>query len=409
MSIVTNNNPAAEDAAAKSAVALQGEPALAVPGPRLHLAYLDGLRALAALYVVMHHASRYVFDHLLPDQMTPAQKLFASLLQGGGYAVVLFIVLSGFCLMLPVVRGDGTLRGGALHFFGKRARRILPPYYFAVGFSLLLTWLWIGSKTGTAWDDCTNVSLFNLVTHLFLMHDMSLSTAHGINYPLWTVSVEWQIYFLFPFLVWAWRRFGPVKTVATTLALSFLGNEAVKNTQFVNVSPLMLGAFALGMLGAGIAYSDHARLAAWRQRVSWAWLTLALSFAFYIPEALWGAHLLGASLNQVLFALLSVSLIVLAACSGMNPLNRALSWKPLVAVGLFSYSLYLLHAPLLQLVWQYGLAPRHLMPLPLLFVFVFIGVPLIVAASYVFSLGCERPFLNSQAKAATKRILKDIP
>ncbi len=399
----------AENTVTEDAEATQVRPVPLVSAPKLHLAYLDGLRALAALYIVLHHASRYAFDGLLPERMTPVQKLFAYLFHAGGNAVVLFIVLSGFCLMLPVVRGDGTLRGGALHFFGKRARRILPPYYFALGFSLLMICLLIGTKTGTAWDDCIDITPLTLVTHLFLTHDVLLSTAHGINYPLWTVSIEWQIYFLFPFLVWAWRRFGPIKTVAATLVLSLLGNEAVKNTQLINASPMMLGAFALGMLGAGIAYGDHVRLAAWRQRIPWPWLTLGLAFAFYIPEVLWRDRFLGASLTLVLFAVWSVSLIVLAARPGVNLVNQALSWKPLVVVGLFSYSIYLLHAPLLQLIWQYGLVPWHLAPVPLFLVLALIGLPMIVVASYIFSLGCERPFLNSQAKAATKRILKDTP
>ena len=376
----------------------------ATPAPRLHLAYLDGLRALAALYVVLHHAFRYAFGSVPPAQMTPAQERFAFLFTGSDEAVVLFIVLSGFCLMLPVVRGGGTLRGGALHFFGKRARRILPPYYFALGISLLLICLLIGTKTGTAWDDCTDITASTLVAHLLLMHDLFVSTASGINYPLWTVSVEWQIYFLFPALVWSWRRFGPVKTVVVTVVLTLLGSEAVKNTPFTRTTPSLLGAFALGMLGAGIAYGDHARLAAWRQRVPWPWVTLALALAFYIPEVMSKRHLLGATLNDMMFGLVAASLIILAARPGRNPVNRVLSWKPLVAVGLFSYSLYLIHAPLLQLIWQYGLVPWHMAPMPLFFTLALIGVPVVVAASYVFSLGCERPFLSPAAKTAAKPV-----
>ena len=403
LSIVTSNNPPAQNVAGDDAAA-QTKSVTAAPVPKLHLAYLDGLRALAALYVVLHHASRYAFDSLTPARMTPTQKQFAFVFSGGGLAVVLFIVLSGFCLMLPIVRGDGTLRGGALHFFRKRARRILPPYYFALGFSLVMICLLIGTKTGMVWDECTDITPLTLVTHLLLIHDLSVYTAGGINYPLWTVAVEWQIYFLFPILVWGWRRFGPVLTVIVTLGLTALANEALKNTPLVTASPLFLGAFALGMLGAGITYGDHALLVTWRQRIPWPWLTLGLALAFYLPEVVFHKFLLGAALAQVLFAALSVSLIILAARPGVNPLNRALSWKPLVAVGLFSYSLYLIHAPVLQVIWQYGLLAHHLEPTTLFFVLSLIGLPLIIAAAYVFSLGCERPFLSSQAKKAARQM-----
>ncbi|MBD0258097.1 MAG: acyltransferase family protein [Cytophagales bacterium] len=83
------------------------------PPPGTHLRYLDGLRAAAALFVVLHHA------------WLEAGQAYQVL---GHYAVGLFIVLSGFCLMLPVVRGDGTLPGGPIHFMRKPARPKQPPY-----------------------------------------------------------------------------------------------------------------------------------------------------------------------------------------------------------------------------------------------------------------------------------------
>ena len=78
MSTATSKNPAVGDAAAADAVTTQ-----VTPAPKRHLGCLDGLRALAALYVVLHHASRYAFDTLPPDQATLAQRLFAFLFTGG--------------------------------------------------------------------------------------------------------------------------------------------------------------------------------------------------------------------------------------------------------------------------------------------------------------------------------------
>src|SRR5205085_647811 len=96
-----------------------------------HLAYLDGLRGLAALQVVLGHAAMQVHWGSLAKprviQAALGPMTFAR------EAVALFIVLSGFCLMLPVVRREGVLQGGAWQFFKRRARRILPPYYLALG------------------------------------------------------------------------------------------------------------------------------------------------------------------------------------------------------------------------------------------------------------------------------------
>src|SRR5689334_14181642 len=111
----------------------------ALPPAQAHLDYLDGLRALAALFVLFCHALQSPWPYIYSRYPPPALHLFTGWLYHGHFAVDVFIVLSGFCLMLPVVRGDGTLRGGAKRFFRRRARRILPTYYGALAFSLILS------------------------------------------------------------------------------------------------------------------------------------------------------------------------------------------------------------------------------------------------------------------------------
>src|SRR5450432_2883737 len=103
---------------------------------RPHVAFLDGMRALAALFVVLHHCMLQV--NLDKVSVSPGLSKIVQVLLLGHDSVDVFIVLSGFCLAMPVVRGDGFVSGGALNFFKKRARRILPPYYFALALSLLL-------------------------------------------------------------------------------------------------------------------------------------------------------------------------------------------------------------------------------------------------------------------------------
>ena len=92
---------------------------------RPHLKHIEGLRATAALIVYVNHA----FGGLetVPKAGTHGiLSVFSYSRIAGHLSVTVFIVISGFCLAMPLLAADGQLRGGALTFFKRRARRILP-------------------------------------------------------------------------------------------------------------------------------------------------------------------------------------------------------------------------------------------------------------------------------------------
>src|SRR6201999_4456237 len=99
------------------------------PGRRL--AGLDGLRGLAALYVVVNH----VFLRAFPGYTVDNAPFWAGWFIYGRFAVLVFIVLSGFSLALSPARDDWRL-GEIAAYARRRARRILPPYWAALAFSL---------------------------------------------------------------------------------------------------------------------------------------------------------------------------------------------------------------------------------------------------------------------------------
>ncbi len=117
----------------------------------LRLDYLDGIRAAASLYVVLFHAGLGVGPEPVPGWTRNLQRAFSF----GHDAVAVFIVLSGYCLMLPIARADGRLARGVRSYFGRRAWRILPPYFAALAGSWLLLALVpsLETPTGTIWDD----------------------------------------------------------------------------------------------------------------------------------------------------------------------------------------------------------------------------------------------------------------
>jgi peptidoglycan/LPS O-acetylase OafA/YrhL len=347
----------------------------------IHLDYLDGLRAIAALYVLIHHA---VIQKTPNAPLPYGVVLFNSLFDYGRYAVDLFIVISGFSLMLPIIRNNGVLHNGAITFFKRRARRILPAYYLSMAISLLLIATFIGKKTGTNWDNSIPIGSWDIITHLLLIQDFFYSTLYKINHVFWSISVETHIYLLFPILVLSWRRLGIIITILGGLFFALALWFALARTSLneYGMSPHYLSLFTFGMLAAQVSFS---KVAIWKVAVIATAVLLVISIHPIIKDDL----VVGA---------ISGCFIALVASGKLTKVTQWLSWKPLAFVGGFAYSIYLIHAPLLQIITQYIVIPLGLTHTIFIALFLLIGAPVIVAISYLFSLVAEKPFLTARSK-----------
>jgi peptidoglycan/LPS O-acetylase OafA/YrhL len=380
--------------------------------PVQHLKYLDGLRALAALYVVAVHALSQVDRH--HNALQAPWSALASLFLYGHYAVDVFIVLSGFCLMLPVVRrsegGTEALSGGIWSFYAKRARRILPPYYLSMAITLLLIGTVLGEKTGSSWDTYIPVTLAGLLTHIVLVHDAFQQTAGQINGVYWSIAVEWRIYFVFPLLVVAWRRFGPLAATGMTVAAGYVILALLRHTpvftQTNGVSPHYLGLFALGAFASGVAFSPRPDMSRLRGHRGWlsalCLMALIVLAATVLPVIAKGRTVPITVIDLFVGGTAMAGLILLSHPEQGQAGRRLLSAKPLVFLGTFAYSIYLIHTPFLQLFWQYVQVPLRLNITGMVLSEIFLVIPLILGISYLFYLGCERPFLTRRPRTAKR-------
>ena len=190
--------------------------------PPVRLAYLDGVRGLAVAVVVLHHLHLRLAD---PAASGGAWHGPPPMPLVGEAAVDAFIVLSGYSLMIPVARSaDGRLRGGIGRYLRRRVRRILPPYYAALMASLLpllpgaIGWPRLPWRTAAAGP--VDLTAGAVVSHLLLVHNLNPAWAYKISGPLWSLATEWQIYFVFPFLLLPlWRRAGAGVTAAVALTV----------------------------------------------------------------------------------------------------------------------------------------------------------------------------------------------
>lgn len=358
---------------------------------RIRLPYLDGLRGVAALSIAVFHAYKYTGNTGDYEQIP----FIGTVLQFGFVGVPVFIVLSGYVLMLPVVQNDLRLRKGFKQYIQSRARRILPPYYAALVLSLLLIFCvpFMRQPSGTQWDTKVPVSVADVVSHALLVHDFSGDWIGKINGPLWSVAVEWHIYFLMPLaLLPLWRRIGGTTTTAlllvATLALAFsdVGSFA---------HPWLIALFAAGMLAAEVTVRDNVKpktLVIVGAATAVALVGLGLTF----PSGI----MVYFAIEVLVGLMLAIGLAVAGprAVQGRTPrLLRVLETKPFVTLGLFSYSIYLVHSPLLGLV--------NLLLLPLGFpatgqylILTFVALPVILVICYGFYWLVERHFLNSRQK-----------
>ncbi len=230
---------------------------------------LDGLRGLAALYVVANH----IFLRTFPGYPVDRAPIWAAWLIYGRFAVVVFIVLSGFSLALSPAR-HGWRLDGVRPFAARRARRILAPYWAALLFSLAVAWC-VVPPPGQAPPDLRSIAVNGLLVQ-------NLVSAPSPNRSFWSIAVEAQLYVLFPLMLLLFRRRGALMLLSVvTLVVASLGLLAADSPRidvFVIQSPPDLAAlFAAGIVAAGIVMASE-------QRRSWPWAWIsAAAFTPYSP------------------------------------------------------------------------------------------------------------------------------
>jgi peptidoglycan/LPS O-acetylase OafA/YrhL len=355
--------------------------------PRHRLAGLDGIRALAALYVVMNH----IFERAFPGYPVDNAPAWAGWFIYGRFAVVVFIVLSGFSLALSPAR-HGWRLDGISRFAYRRARRILPAYWAALVFSLVVAWLII-PPPGQALPTSKSVLVNGLLVQ-------NLVGAPSPNRSFWTMAVEAQLYILLPLLLLLVRRFGAIVMVATvTLVVAAVGivgpHLSHLDTFVIQSAPDLAALFAVGTLAAGIVRASGARR-------SWPWGWLALgAVAPVMGMIVWRGSAWTLDPGHLYWVDLTLApaiacLLAALATGHAAALRRLLDSRPLRSLGLSSYSVYLLHGPIVVVVYEKLVAPRFAHGPTAFLLTAALAVPLTIGLARIFAAVFELPFLGQR-------------
>jgi peptidoglycan/LPS O-acetylase OafA/YrhL len=350
---------------------------------RQRLAGLEGVRGLAALYVVVFH----IFLRSFPGYPVDHAPFWAAWFIYGRFAVVVFIVLSGFSLGLSPAR-HGWRLDATSRFARRRARRILPAYWAALAFSLAVAWL-ITPQPGQGVPNLGSVLANGLLVQNF-------APEHLPNAAFWSMAVEAQLYLAFPLLLLMVRRWGASAMVATvTLVVATIGvvgpHVSRLDTFLIHSPPELAALFALGVLTAGIVGASTAR-------TSWPWPWLALAAAAPVVATIWWQGTVW-TLDHLLWMDLAVGPAIACLLAGLAtgrpaPLVRLLDTRPIRSLGLSSYSLYLIHAPIVVVVYEKVVAGRVAPGVPAFLVSLVLALPLSIVLARLFASVFEIPFLR---------------
>jgi peptidoglycan/LPS O-acetylase OafA/YrhL len=353
-----------------------------MPGTtRQRLAGLDGVRGLAALYVVMNH----IYERAFPGYPVDRAPWWAGWLIYGRFGVVVFIVLSGFSLALAPARRGWRL-GGVARFARRRARRILPAYWAALAFSLAVAWL-VAAPPGQGTPGARSALVNGLLVQ-------NLVAAPTPNRALWSMAVEAQLYLAFPLLLALVRRRGAaVMLAAVTLVVAAVGIAGPHGFVVVQSAPDLAALFALGILTAGVVRSRRSR--------PWPWLALAAALPWLALVCRQGSVW---TLDHLFWVDLVLGPAVACLLAGLAtgrpaPLERLLDSRPLRRLGASSYSLYLTHYPIVVVVYDRVVAGRFREGVPAFLVTSALVVPLTILFARAFAAVFETPW----SRAATGR------
>ncbi|QKE65455.1 acyltransferase [Aquipseudomonas campi] len=305
---------------------------------------IDGLRAIAVLAVVLFHID-------------------ANLIQGGFAGVDIFFVISGFLITGNIIKDAGSAQGFSwTEFYRRRALRILPVLFVVLLATLLVGHFILLPEDLSSLSYSSLAAVFSAANVYFTYFlDTSYFADDSNLQPLlhlWSLGVEEQFYLFWPVILLALltrftRRWLLSATLLLMLASFVLAQVLIpKAPMFAYyMLPARAGELMVGALLAIWLSRGHAVIG------NWARVLLGLVGAGLIVASLgWITEDMGFPGVNALPSTLGAALLIWAGSGRRVGMSRLLSLRPLVLVGLISYSLYLWHWPVLAFYrYVYGI------------------------------------------------------
>lgn len=287
---------------------------------------INGLRALAVLSVVVFHFS---------PQYAP----------GGFAGVDVFFVISGFLMTSIIFRGIEHGDFSIVKFITSRAKRIIPALMAVIFVMLIIGFLFIEPKSYQLLGKHSASSLLFISNIIYSMESgyFDVNSSSKLLLHTWSLSVEWQFYILYPIIVYIVAKKTNIKiakiAVILIAAISLASCVYMSNISKVN-SYFMIYTRAWEMAAGGIAffYKINAEKSHKKYFELLGIILIILSFFLFSSTTPWPSY------NAMLPVLGTF------ICISVNNEKSLLSCYALQKIGLLSYSIYLIHWPVMALL-----------------------------------------------------------
>lgn len=330
----------------------------AQPSTRLYC--IDFLRGSASLAVVLYHCALYFRSD---QSWYPA---FFTVLQEGRLGVPLFFVISGFCIHLRWARQSAAGENATINFrdfWKRRFLRLYPAYLvmLCITMALIVAAVYYPQMSAFVHREEKNAALTgwwmvaDFVSHLFMLHGLHPAfDLGGGNEVYWTLAREEYLYLLYlPLLMWR-RTWGLARAIGLVIFISlsvpmagYITSKVLRLDQdwfypisMSNSAIALWPQWALGMVAVE-AYFGEIKLPRW---CSYWWMAVVWIVLSWVNTE-YGIWQLSAIFRGLSFFTL-INYCVSREKAGQW-LSNAIAGQ-LTNIGIFSYSLYLVHYPLIR-------------------------------------------------------------